>query len=152
VLAAQGNLTEALQTYRDSLAITERLAKGDLGNADWQYGLGITHERIGDILMQQASLAAALTEYEGMKTIIERLAKADPGNAGWQHDLSVSYAKLGSTYLKLGEAPEALIELREGREIIVRLVTIVPQWKKDLAWFDAQIARLEGQTQEAGRD
>jgi hypothetical protein len=92
---------------------------------------------------------------ESPAVIRERLAKTDPGNAGWQRDLSVSYAKLASTHLKLGETPEAVIELRKGREIVARLVTITPtnaQWNKDLAWFDGQITRLEGQTQEAGRN
>jgi hypothetical protein len=53
------------------------------------------------------------------------------------------------------DAPEVLIELRNGRKIMVRLVGIAPsntQWKKDLAWFHHQIARLKGQTQEAGRN
>jgi hypothetical protein len=36
VLMAQGKLSEALQAYRDSLAIRERLAKADPGNAGWQ--------------------------------------------------------------------------------------------------------------------
>jgi hypothetical protein len=48
-----------------------------------------------------------------------------------------------------------VIELRKGLEIMVRLVGIAPsntQSKKDLAWFDDQIARLKGQTQEAGRN
>jgi hypothetical protein len=35
---AQANLIEALQSYRGSLAIVERLAKADPGNAGWQYG------------------------------------------------------------------------------------------------------------------
>ena len=51
---------------------------------------------------------------------------------------------------KIGYAPEVLIGLRNGREIVLRLVGIAPsntQWKKDLAWFDDQIARLKGQTQ-----
>ena len=33
VLVAQGNLPEALKSYRDGLAIADRLAKADPGNA-----------------------------------------------------------------------------------------------------------------------
>jgi hypothetical protein len=36
VLVAQGKLSEALQAYRTSLAITERLAKANPDNASWQ--------------------------------------------------------------------------------------------------------------------
>jgi hypothetical protein len=84
-----------------------------------------------------------------------RLAAADRSNTMWQRDLSVSYAKLASVYLRLGNSAEALAALHKGRDIIAALVAIAPsnaQWKKDLAWFDGQIARLEAQKQEAGRN
>jgi hypothetical protein len=38
---------------------------------------------------------------------------------------------------------------------VAALVAIAPsfaQWKKDLAWLDGEIARLEGQKEEAGRN
>jgi hypothetical protein len=49
VLVAQGNLPEALKSYRDSLAIRDRLAKSDPGNAGWQRDLAVCDERLGDI-------------------------------------------------------------------------------------------------------
>ena len=39
MLVAQGKLPEALTAYRASLAIAERLAKADPGNAGWQRDL-----------------------------------------------------------------------------------------------------------------
>jgi len=39
VLVAQGNLPEALKSFRDGLAIRDRLAKADPGNAGWQFDL-----------------------------------------------------------------------------------------------------------------
>ena len=36
--------------------------------------------------------------------------------------------------------------LRQGQEIMARLAKLLPenaQWKKDLAWFDGQIAELD---------
>ena len=41
MLVAQGNLPEALKSYRDSLAIAERLAQSDPGNAGWQRDLSV---------------------------------------------------------------------------------------------------------------
>jgi hypothetical protein len=70
-----------------------------------------------------------------------------PGATRWR--------KLASVYLRLGNAADALAALRKGRDILAALVAIAPsyaQWKKDLAWFDQQIARLEGQKEEAGRN
>jgi tetratricopeptide (TPR) repeat protein len=49
VLVAQGNLTEALQAYRDSVAIAERLAAGDRSNALWQNDLQSSIGRIGGL-------------------------------------------------------------------------------------------------------
>jgi len=46
VLVEQGNLPEALATYKASLAIAERLAKADPGNAGWQRPLGVASARI----------------------------------------------------------------------------------------------------------
>ncbi len=45
VLVAQGNLPEALKTYRDGLAIADRLAKSDPGNAGWQRDLSVATTR-----------------------------------------------------------------------------------------------------------
>jgi hypothetical protein len=58
-------------------------------------------------------------------------------------------------YLNLGDGAGALIELRKGREIMARLVIIAPSnaiWQREVTWFDGQIAGLEAQTQEAGRN
>ena len=57
VLVVQGNLVEALKTFRDSLAIANRLAKADASNADWQRNLSIPYERVGDVLVAQGNLA-----------------------------------------------------------------------------------------------
>jgi tetratricopeptide (TPR) repeat protein len=193
MLEAQGKLTDALQAYRGSLVIRERLAKADPGSAGLQRDLLVSHNKIGDLLVARGHLTEALEAYRDSLTvaehlwqhdvyaalsrmanveisqgdlrsalanlhrgqeIMERLVKVDPGNPDWQRDLSVSYSDLALVHIKLGDVSEALTKLRNGREIIASLVAIIPskQWKKDLAWFDDQIARLERQTQEAGRN
>ena len=64
MLRAQGNLTAALESYQASLAIRERLARADPGNAGWQRDLSVSHERIGDVLVEQGNLTAALESYQ----------------------------------------------------------------------------------------
>ena len=51
VLEAQGNLAEALKSYQDSLAISERLAKADPSNAGWQRDLSVSYNKVGDVLL-----------------------------------------------------------------------------------------------------
>jgi hypothetical protein len=52
VLVAQGNLPEALKSHHDSLAIADRLARADSGNADWQRDLSLSRGRIADTLLK----------------------------------------------------------------------------------------------------
>jgi len=90
VLRAQGDLTGALSAYRASLAIRERLAAADPGNAGWQRDLSVSHIKLGDVLRAQGDLTGALCAYRATHEILARLAAADPQNAGWQRDLWVS--------------------------------------------------------------
>ena len=143
VLVAQGNLPEALKSFRDGLSIADRLAKSDQGNAGWQRDLSVSYERMGDVLVAQGNLPEALKSFQASHDIFDRLAKSDQGNAGWQRDLSVSYAKLADAHKKANDPVQAKEALTAGRAIIARLVDQFPdwaEWKRDLAWFDAQIA------------
>ena len=48
-----------------------------------------------------------------------------------------------------------VIQLRKGRAILAELVSVDPsnaRWHKDLAWFDGQIAEVEGQVQGARKN
>jgi eukaryotic-like serine/threonine-protein kinase len=94
VQVAQGDLAGALKSYRDDLAIADRLAKSDPGNAGWRRDLSVSYENVGDVQVEQGDLAGALKSYRDDLAIADRLAKSDPGNAGWQHDLSISDEKV----------------------------------------------------------
>jgi tetratricopeptide (TPR) repeat protein len=146
VLVAQGNLPEALKFYRDSLAIRDRLAKSDLGNAGWQRDLAVSYDKVGDVLVAQGHLPEALKFYRDSLAIADQLAKSDPGNAGWQRDLAVSYAKLAVLLQEMGASAEALTALRQGQAIIVRMTQISLDnavWENALVWFNGQIAQMK---------
>ena len=49
VQVAQGDLPAALTSYRASLAIRERLAKADPGNAEWQRDLIVSYVKLSDV-------------------------------------------------------------------------------------------------------
>jgi tetratricopeptide (TPR) repeat protein len=125
VLVAQGNLTAALQAYRDSLAIAERLAKADPRHAGWQRDLSVSYYKVGNVLETQGKLGDALNAYRDSLAIFERLAKADPGNAGWQRDLSVSYHRVGDVLVAQGNLTEALQAYRDSLGIRARLASTV---------------------------
>jgi tetratricopeptide (TPR) repeat protein len=60
VLKTQGNLPEAMKSYRDGLAIADRLAKADPNDADWQLDLSVSYNKIGDVLKAQGHLPEAM--------------------------------------------------------------------------------------------
>jgi hypothetical protein len=87
-VSAQGDLAGALKSHRDSLAIRERLARSDPGNAGWQRDLSVAYARVGDVQVAQGDLAGALKSYRDGLAVAERLARSDPGNAIWKRDLA----------------------------------------------------------------
>ncbi|MFN8812753.1 MAG: tetratricopeptide repeat protein, partial [Acidobacteriota bacterium] len=90
VLRDQGELGLALEAFRQSLAIRERLASADPGNATWQRDLSVAQNNVGKVLRDQGELGLALEAFRQSLAIAERLASADPSNATWQRDLEIS--------------------------------------------------------------
>ena len=138
-------LKDALQSFKASLAIAERLAAADPDNAGWQRGLSVSHNKIGDVQSAQGNLKDALESFKASLAIRERLAAADPGNAGWQRDLAVSHGRVALVQSQIGDTGEALEGLRQGRAIVANLRDRAPELavlSSDLAWFDSRIAEL----------
>jgi eukaryotic-like serine/threonine-protein kinase len=78
VQKAQGDLAGALKSYRDELAIADKLAKQDSSNTDWQRQLALTYGRVGNVLSAQGDLAGALNSYRDYVVIAEKARKAGP--------------------------------------------------------------------------
>ena len=81
-------------SYRAALAIRERLAGADPGNAEWQRDLSVSHDKIGDVRDGPGRSRRRPRQLSRRLAIAERLARADPANAEWQRDLIVSCVKL----------------------------------------------------------
>ena len=131
-----GSLANANADYQASLAVAERLAKADPGNAEWRRDLSVSHDKIGDVRQAQGDLAGALAGYEASLAIAERLAKADPGNAGWRRDLSVSHDRIGDVRQAQGDLAGALAGYEASLAIRERLAKADPGnagWRRDLS-------------------
>ena len=115
VLVAQGNLPEALKTFRDGLAIRSvwrnPTPATPAGSATCRCPTK-DRRRTGGA----GQSARGAESYRDGLAIRERLAKSDPGNAGWQRDLSVSYNKIGDVLVAQGKLPEALRVPRRARD------------------------------------
>jgi tetratricopeptide (TPR) repeat protein len=111
VLMTQGNLTEAMKSYRDGLVIMEQLAKTDPDNAAWLQDLAAYHERIGNLLRAQGNLTEALKSYRDGLVIMERLAEADPNR---KRALALDYERFGNLLRAQDNLPGALATYRHG--------------------------------------
>jgi hypothetical protein len=87
----------------------------------------------------------ALESFQKSLAIAEGLANADPSNAGRHRALAIIRGHLAMALAKQDNG-RALDELRKGRSILARLKERSPDdatLANDLAWFDAEIAKLE---------
>jgi hypothetical protein len=75
VQSAQGDLAGALKSYRDSVAIFEKFAKQDPGNAGWQADLAFSYWRTGTRLarLDPKSKKDARTMVEKGRDILGKL-------------------------------------------------------------------------------
>ena len=136
VFVAQGNLPDALKSFRDGLVIREGLARSDPGHADWQRDLSVSYDRIGDVFVAQGNLTAALKSFRDGLVIREGLARSDPGHADWQRDLSVSYDRIGDVFVAQGNLTDALKSFRDGlviREGLARSDPGNAGWQRDVS-------------------
>ena len=78
----------ALKSYRDDLAISERLAQSDPGNAGWQRDLAISYAKLARVYRRSNDREKALAVLRQGKAIMDRLAKLAPDNAAWKRDLA----------------------------------------------------------------
>ena len=136
VLVARGKLDEALKLYRDSLAISERLAATDRGNRARQHALSSSYARIGSVLVAQGKLDEALKVYRLDLDISARLAAADRHNSRWQHDLAAAYLHVGDILAAQNKLDAALKADRSGVDLLQGLAKDDPgnaRWQRDLS-------------------
>jgi hypothetical protein len=70
------------------LAIVERLAVADRGNADWQRNLAVAYGHIGNVCIMLGKIEEAQANFRKALAITELLASGDPMNIKWQVELT----------------------------------------------------------------
>jgi hypothetical protein len=93
VLVAQGNPPDALKFYRDELAIADRLAEADPGNAGWQRDLSVSFAKLAIVFQKIGNNIEALNALREGHAIIEHMTLLSPDNAQWKRDLDWSIDK-----------------------------------------------------------
>src|SRR5262249_35187611 len=94
VLVAQGNLPEALKSFRDGLAIRDRLAQADPGNAGWQRDLVVSNWKLA------AQGADAARRFAFIISTLRKLKEENrlaPAHARWLPEAEARLAKIQSS-------------------------------------------------------
>jgi hypothetical protein len=78
---------EALKSFRDDLAIADRLAKADPANMGWQHDLSASYGRLGFLYLQMGDLSQSRSAFVQGREIVARLVADHPGFVRWENDL-----------------------------------------------------------------
>lgn len=88
MLVAQGNLPEALKSFRDGLSIRDRLAQADPGNAGWQRDLSVSYAKLAVTFREGGEKTKALEALRQGRAIMVRMTALSPDNAIWKRGLA----------------------------------------------------------------
>ncbi|MGB6539063.1 MAG: toll/interleukin-1 receptor domain-containing protein, partial [Xanthobacteraceae bacterium] len=77
-LLAIGETKDALAAAEQARQINADLVAASPGSTDYQRGLSVAYEKVGNVQMAQGNLAGALKSYREDLAIAERLAQSDP--------------------------------------------------------------------------
>lgn len=131
-----GQSSAALLSYRAARAIAETLAVRNPADTQWQRGISVSHNRIGNMLLAQGDGPGALAAFRKGLAIAETLAARDPANTMGQRDISVGYNKIGDVLLAQGDGPGALATFRKSLAVAETLAAREPAntlWQRDLS-------------------
>ena len=144
-LLSAGDLPAATQQLRAMHQQIQARAAADPGNAQRQYDLSVSHERLGDTAVAAGDLTAATTAYLATREIAAKLASSPHAEPLWQRELSVSHNKLGDVAVAAGDLAAARAAFQAGLGIAERLAAADPAntgWQRDLSISHDQLGNV----------
>jgi len=153
----RGDIEAALKEYTSFLALVGKLAEQDAANSDWQRGLAIANERLGNAQLALADAhektgdtgstsflrGSARRAYEDDRRIAASLVEKDASNTTFRRDLAISEGKVGDALFAQMDLNGALERYREYNRLASELVSDDPanaDWQRDLAVSYQRIA------------
>lgn len=144
-LLAQGQLEAALEAYKESLAVSRRLARGDPSNARRQRDVSVGLYKVGDVRQRQHELDAALRAYQEGVDICRGLVEQDPLSAESERALFIGLYKVGEVLLARGDIDAAEKAHGEGLTVARRLLRRDPsnlEWQRDVSVSLGQVGQV----------
>ncbi len=125
VFFEEGDSTQAAKTARESLAISQQLAK-EAPTPVAQRAVALSHTTLGVVQFAQGDLAGALESYKAALLIYDALAAAALDDNNAQRDVSVINDRIGDVLSGLGQVDAALLAYRASLQISERLYAADP--------------------------
>ena len=117
LLAAAGDYTGALQTYKQTRALYRSYASSHPDKPLLQRNVALVHKRSGAVLMMLGRYTEALAEYQAAVPIDERILALAPHDLTRLLDLSFDYVDPAEIYMNLHQPAEALRSLQRAIQI-----------------------------------
>ncbi len=126
-----GDTKGALESYRKSLEIRERLAHDNPSSTELQHELASGFHGMGDMLNTVGELIPALKDYEQSIAILRTLAAKEPATAEYRVEMAELYTSIGDTkgmdgYANLGDVAGALESYRQSVRLREDLLKTAP--------------------------
>ena len=127
-----GDTEGAMQSYRRSLEIREKLLAASPGDAAIETEVADSYEGLGDVLYSRGELRVALEHYERALTLRRSAYQKRPGDPASGNALALLYVKAGDIrggegYSNLGDIEGALASYGKARETLEPLLASHPQ-------------------------
>jgi tetratricopeptide (TPR) repeat protein len=140
--AILGDTGKRFARANEASRLLSGLAADKPDDANYQLGLSVALDEVGDVLMALGNLPEALKAFRDGRAIAERLVSADPASADRWRDVWLAFINIGNVLMAQGNLPEALQSFRDGLAIAQQVANADPSnagWQRDLSAVDARI-------------
>jgi tetratricopeptide (TPR) repeat protein len=149
----QGKIFFVKYDYASALALFEKFkqfqikfAEGDPADMQWQRGIAIGDQRIGEVYSEQGFLPRALESFKASLSRLEKLTARDPGNIEWQTDVASTYLEIGAIQAARRDLTEAMVSYREDLKITEKLLARDPgnmEWQNHMAFIQQAMGDVQ---------
>jgi tetratricopeptide (TPR) repeat protein len=112
------------ETFRQALAILQKLVDENSANTQFRFDLASLQTNVGRALARQKRTAEALAALEAGLVLRQELARTNPNNSRYSQALGESHIFRGGARARAGQPAEAAADLRRALELYPRLPTL----------------------------
>ncbi|MGA9772485.1 MAG: protein kinase [Blastocatellia bacterium] len=144
-----GDTEGAIESFRKSLDIREKLVADEPANTENRRDLTISYLRIGDVAWGKGDTELALEAYRKAIAIGEELYGADQLDAQTSRNLWVGYRNYAYALAQAGDFAGALESFNKGRPVVEKLFTsnpANPQAQEDMSNFYTTLGVAHGES------